>query len=525
MMIKTMTMPTQLAVGRKTLLDSMVPSFDGSRIAVQLHKPAPWSFRYATEVRLLRQVWRWRGRPVPPFPADAAAPGIIDAFPPNAASTPISSELDAPDLPQLWDAVGFGDRSTTDLLDETTGISAANASANLYTESLAGDRRALYFRFGAQATGRYAALFPGERLECQASESQEWLDPTNRKVPVANAWRRLFVPTRREEELPRPAVRFVVPLTESEDDSRPVTTPGLLVVLDDAWYSYGGLAEALEAEISTASDYYRESTGSEPVVLRPEFGPDPTLTHRGWTKVDVGEATAGDPDEFEPPAQALSMQVVGPIGHTFDTGAEAPLYNATSFILRPPGVNAVDGKGGTPGESDPWYGDSLAWYFAKVRFRRVLLPEMTADFRTGPQITITAEQQFDFALAKDRGWVVDLPRILISRDAAADTDFKVKLESTSLFGVVRIRQTGDKLELSSGPTNTADLPNKALLIENAAWHEVELDLRVVHVLDTRAEAEVPGDTSRKPQPRHSSIQYRIRAVRSEPTAQPNLAFA
>jgi hypothetical protein len=215
------------------------------------------------------------------------------------------------------------------------------------------------------------------------------------------------------------------------------------------------------------------------------------------------------------------MQVVGPIGHTFDTGAEAPLYNATSFILRPPGVDAVDGLSGTPGESDPWYGDSLAWYFAKVRFRRVLLPEMTADYRTGPQITITAtEQPFDFVLAKDRGWVVDLPRILITRDPAADVDFKVKLESASLFGVVRLQQTGDKLELLSGPTDIANQPNKALLVEAAGWHEVELDLRVVHVLDTKTEPEVPGNTSRKPQPRHSSVQYRIRAVRNEPIAGP-----
>ncbi len=509
----------QLAVGRKTLLDAIVPRFDGSRIAVRLQKPAPWCFRYVSEVRLLRQVWRWRGRPVPPFPADAAAPTLIDAFPPDAAGPDLTqSERDAPDLPQLWDAIGFGDRSTTDLLDQTTGIAAANASAMLYTENLAGDRRALYFRFGAQATGRYAALFPGERLECQASETAKWRDPKKQEVNVANAWRRLFVPTRREEELPRPAVRFVVPLTESEDDSRPVTTPGLLVVLDDAWFSYGGLAEALEAEISMASDYWRENPGSEPVVFRPEFGPDPTLTNRGWTKVDVGESAEGDPDDLEPPSKALSMQIVGPIGHTFDTGAEAPLYNATSFILRPPGVDAVDGQGTAAGESDPWYGDSLAWYFAKVRFRRVLLPEATADYRTGPQISISAEQPFDFVLAKDRGWVVDLPRILITRDAGT-VDFKIKLESSTLFGVVRISRSGDKLYLLSGPTD-ANLPNKALLIEAANWHEVELDLRVVHALDTKTEPEVPGDTTRKPQPRHTSVLYRIRAVRNEATAGP-----
>ncbi|MDZ4853231.1 MAG: hypothetical protein SGI77_28410 [Pirellulaceae bacterium] len=516
----------QLTVARKTLLDSIIPRFDGSRIAVRLQKPAPWCFRYVSEVRLLRQVWRWRGRPVPPFPADAAAPALIDAFPPDADGPYLTqSERHAPDLPQLWDAIGFGDRSTTDLLDQTTGIAAANASATLYTENLAGDRRALYFRFGAQATGRYAALFPGERLECQASETAKWQDSKKQEVTVANAWRRLFVPTRRDEELPRPAVRFVVPLTESEDDSRPVTTPGLLVVLDDAWFSYGGLAEALEAEISMASDYYRDEPALEPVVFRPEFGPDPTLTNRGWTKVDVGEAAEGAPDELEAPSKALSMQIVGPIGHTFDTGAEAPLFNATSFILRPPGVDAVDGQGTAAGESDPWYGDSLAWYFAKVRFRRVLLPEATADYRTGPQITISAEQPFDFVLAKDRGWVVDLPRILITRAAGTVVNFKIKLESSSLFGVVRIRQSGDRLDLSSGPADDADLPNEALLIKAANWHEVELDLRVVHVLDTKTEPEVPepevpGDTSRKPQPRHSSVQYRIRAVRNEATTGP-----
>lgn len=520
----------QLTVARKMLLDSIIPTFDGSRIMVRLQKTNPWSFRYVTEIRLLRQVWRWRGRPVPPFPADAAAPGLIDAFPFDAVGQdPTHSELNVPDLPQLWDAIGFGDRSTTDLLDQTTGITAANASATLYTENLEGDRRALYFRFSAQAVGRYSALFPGEMLECQASETAIWHDANNQGFPVANAWRRLFVPSRRDEELPRPAVRFVVPLTESEDDNRTVTTPGLLVVLDDAWFSYGGLAEALEAEISSASDYYRDNTGTEPVVSRPEFGPDPTLTNRGWTKGDVGEATVVDPDYLDPPSKALSMQIVGPIGHTFDTGAEAPLFNATSFILRPPNVDAVDGQGVPPGHPDDWYGNSLAWYFAKVRFRRVLLPEATADYRTGPQITIEAVQPFDFVLAKDRCWVIDLPKILVTRDAVTKVDFTIKIEPSALvldpsalLGLVRICESADKLTISSkldkhssGPIDENNLPNNATLVEAAEWHEVELDLRVVHVLDTKTEPEVPGDTGRKPQPRHSSIQFRIRAVRKE----------
>jgi hypothetical protein len=64
---------------------------------------------------------------------------------------------------------------------------------------------------------------------------------------------------------------------------------------------------------------------------------------------------------------SLPFDVDGPIGHTFDTDAESPLYGSATYVVSPPDVPPIDGDLG------------LGGYFAKLRFRRLLLPEGTAD--------------------------------------------------------------------------------------------------------------------------------------------------
>ena len=489
---------------RKTVLDALLPRFDGRFATVSLRKPSPRTFRYASDLRLMRQVWRWTGRPVPPFPFIAAAAGLLDAIPDRAAS----DDFDSPEWPMVWDAAGFGDRSSIDLIDEVRLLSAVNASADLFREDLGSDLRTIYYRFSAQAKSRYASLYP--ELDAQgSSEHFQQPDPADpnhdpdQEVDDRNAWRRLLVPARRQDELPRPPVRFVVPLTEPEDDK--AHTPGLLVVLDDAWYRFGGLAETLDADVVEAPDYFG-TTGTGAPLMRPEFGPDPILSPDGWTRQLV-DGVSGD---FDPPTRPLNMQVVGPIGYAFDTDAGAPLYNASSFILRPPVVLGW----GAPGEQLP-----LDWYFVKVRFRRCLIPESHADYRTTPPVALSGTDDTDLILQADRAWVVDCPNVRVR--SGVPTDLAMTLTDdpalpggtdipASSRGTLRLRGTS-ALTLTWTPQG-AGSPTATIDVTSPGWSDVAIDFRIVLSLDARLTTS--SDPGPKPQPRHTAILYRVRQRRN-----------
>src|SRR5262249_20018794 len=137
-------------------------------------------------------------------------------------------------------------------------------------------------------------------------------------------WRRLVVPCRWTAEVSRPVVRFVVPLTEPDGDPGPAGAPGLLVVLDETAFAVGGLAEAIEADVRRGDAPWGGAWGSGP-----ESAPAPTLRGRGWTQSAYPDPfTPPTPDD--PPPVALSPETDGPIGHTFDTDADSPLYLASS---------------------------------------------------------------------------------------------------------------------------------------------------------------------------------------------------
>ncbi len=486
---------------------AIAPSFNGREVAVSLRKQSPRAYRYASEVRLERQVWRWRGRPVPAFPFDSnqATFGGLDRFP---IASPLDShdpELDTPSWPMIWDGIGFGDRTAIDLLDQTSAITADQPDVTLFTENLTRDARALYYRFTAQARARYAPMYPehsDRELEVQATVT----DPHT--ADSRNAWRRLLVPCR-AEVAPPPPIRCLVPLTEPEEENVPAGVPGLLVVLDDSWFARGGLAEVLDAEIAEGADYF-DTTGADAPLRRPEFGPDPTLTGKGWTRAAVGEP---DPDGHPNavPKQSLAMNVVGPIGHTFDTDADAPLYNASSFIVRPPRTAGI--LGGTSAGLD----SSLDWYFAKVRFRRLLLPEAAADYRLPTPQTIRDPVDVPLQLSPEGAWSVDVAMLTLMRATGATSSLSVVLSHGGSgdplgTGKVTLAIDGDSVELTWDPDDDKAAGGKAQIapLDPAAWTFVQIDLRF---LLQRDESMLPPEAEGnvKP-PRHLTVQYRLRGV-------------
>jgi len=99
-------------------------------------------------------------------------------------------------------------------------------------------------------------------------------------------------------------------------------TPGLLVILDESWYSdaLGGFGETFEWDIVRAA--LPDVTGES----RLELSPDPIL--------DLREDPLAGRDVQAFPA-------IGAIGYTNDTGTLAPLLTRASFIIPPPAISGI----------------------------------------------------------------------------------------------------------------------------------------------------------------------------------------
>jgi hypothetical protein len=292
------------------------PSFT---VAMQpdLSDPAsPWA--NVRTVELLRQTWRWSGRPFSAFgnfPQNQLDPQ------PGGAETPA----------MIWEAEAFGERDDSDHVSTPkqinfAGLAAGRAAIPLYTEDLSNDVRTHYYRFALRVTSRYSGILSAPQQTSQVA----LVTPAGNGFTI---WRRYWIGNRCANPLPKPQIKIILPLTAPEDASD--TVPGLLCVLNEPWYSIGGLSEQLQAQIAL-SDVPGPTPGAPPPL---EFGPDPILT--------------GDPGTFVPNGQ---LQIAGPFGYTFDTGTTAPLIVGSSFVIRPPAGSV----------------NNLGWYFAKLQFARVV---------------------------------------------------------------------------------------------------------------------------------------------------------
>lgn len=118
--------------------------------------------------------------------------------------------------------------------------------------------------------------------------------------------------------LTRPQLRAILPLPDRIPD-RPDATPPLLAVLDEPPMAHLGLAERILAEIGTTRRFGFVDAQLALSELRKEVGPDPRLTH-------VATQAA--------PSRAMTLQVEGPFGLTFDQPtAPAPRFTGSQVLL------------------------------------------------------------------------------------------------------------------------------------------------------------------------------------------------
>lgn len=307
------TTPDALGITAQELFDGLTVTTEGSAsVSIALDPTKMPSAAWLRRMDVVVQQWRWSGRPlVRPRRTGPKKWELVSGFPDH---TPDHND----------DAVLFADRAPSDALVVPASVDfvARPGITELHRRDVRNTPGALYFRIAVRAFSRY------EGVDVGGVTSND-----SRAAAFPEAWYRHVVLGRWEAEVPPPVVKLVVPLT------RPIgqdLTPPLLVVLDEQWGEVGGFGETITAEIvSVDRTNHPVVEAALPVTSLPELGPDPILSVQ------------------RNPAVVVPQAPIGPIGYTFDTDTDAPLFVKSSFLLPPP-----TGMG------------DLSWYFVKLRFRR-----------------------------------------------------------------------------------------------------------------------------------------------------------
>jgi hypothetical protein len=467
----------------------------GDRVEVTLESD-DHKFRYVHRAEIQRQTWYWQGRETREFPALETAPfDFVNPDLINPASGTGDSGLS--DVVRIWEEFEFAGRNDLDFtildfkrapeLDRNTltpGPAPATPDAKTphpvpakkrlftYTEQLTpetenaqlskadkekseqrtlaasgqqtsdgsvekGDLRAHYYRFSAEVFSRYEGALPDGKAHSRRAHN-----PQAGITDEAAKWRRLFVPCRRKENPPVPKIKLILPLTETFVEHEATRSPGLLAVLNEPWYEWGGLGEGIIAEVETLADPHNMPSGDNdpcPIpgpVPKPkgqkfyfELGPDPILLKNDAAAIKA-RLLLPQSDTLNPAAvSTVSLEKIrGPVGHTHDETDEGALFTATSFIIPAPTVkNQV-----TPLTD-------LSWYMCKIRLLR--------------QMRLKGSRSTDSASllqskATEAQWVQYLPEFsLFSCDRTVE-DLYISVSATS----IAIRNNKD-----DGVVNPAEL--------------------------------------------------------------------
>jgi len=281
------------------------------------------------------QRWRWQGRPL--ARTDAATGDTDYDFPYDQLATATSADV----LLEPLDGIYFGERDSNDHLIVGASVDSlvpggATATPQIYSYDLSSSLQALYYRFAVRVFSRYEGL-----LTRNTSVESRVRGVAPGAPPAAERWRRVLPLCRRTKQAPKPAVRLIIPLTRTGTGE---STPGLLAVLDDTWYDWGGLAEGLQVAVQTVT------TPDASKQTLTQAGPDPVVSNRIY---GAGGAPLPEIDGNVTP--------IGPIGFTSDTNTVAPLFTKTSFVIPAP-QSASDGT------------VDFSWWILQLTFRRVLNP-------------------------------------------------------------------------------------------------------------------------------------------------------
>lgn len=333
------------------------------------------AWRQISRVDLQAQLWRWDGRPSRSFPFDQITP--IRYFGGSPAVDP-KAPLPVPPAQQItasllqWELESFASRTSSDSSTRPMVRRDNNFVAN---EDRGTELGATYYRAGITAYNRYASLVPPEARSAASLNSFA-------SIPGADgAWVRRFIPGRytidgskpASYKPPKPAIKYIVPLTGAYGGSHQAAS-SVLVVVQGPWFAIAGLAEDISIQIVDV-DPKNHPVGNN----WKEAGPDP-IYYQKSSDQPLPDSFADYLSPFTPP-DGKNPLFHGPIGHTFDSSDTNPLWVTCSFVLDPPHElfkpPVADGKDATQ-----------VGTFAQIQFNRIVHADgmVVADpYKTPPQ--------------------------------------------------------------------------------------------------------------------------------------------
>lgn len=293
------------------------------------------SEQYVYSAEVLRQVWRWQGRPVQPLPStgDLSPEWLTREFGTRDQADFLRAPMAPPDL-----------KSRTFTFTEERGSllsDADRASANLPRTvsqiSVSAESRLLgtYIRYGVQAESRYKPVLLNNSY-------------VRGKGVDGSLWRNLYIPSRKLSQIKAPNVKLVLPLTRNA--VAPQNGPGILVMIRGPWFQECGLGERLEARIMLVETPEENPSSTTSKTVYYQYGSDPILKNPvKLPSVLQDKAQSGWDSE--------SSTITGPVGHTFDTVSSGQLFLNTSFVLNYPTIGKLS-----------W----IPWAFCQIQVRRVV---------------------------------------------------------------------------------------------------------------------------------------------------------
>jgi hypothetical protein len=289
--------------------------------------------KYFSRSEVRHQAWNWNGR----LFADLEVNKRLD--PENKGETTAAMK---------WEAWEFADRPDFTALVSESSLTANNNMENV-NQILFKDvrpqndaQKAHYFRFGMKLYNRYESIGPGYDKPIMAKDS--------------DIWKRLIKPLQILEQstfkLPRPAIRFAIPLTDAlqtkNDSDHKVRAASMMIATYDRCFDEAGLAEQFEIgiEVAASDENYLQT------------GEDPILSSKAMGAIDNENVIT----QSEDGRKFVVFKPIGPAALTFDSNAQSPKIVGSTFILNVEDIQKVL----------PLGSKLNAYAMAKIAIRRVL---------------------------------------------------------------------------------------------------------------------------------------------------------
>ena len=363
-------------------------------------------FAYTSRTEIRHQVWYWNGRlDESQLLLKNDRSDIVDLDPKNQNVTNA----------MLWEAWAFSDRPDFSALVQETNLTAYVPPLSedggpvlqlMFSDYRPGEKKALYYRFSATLYSRYE-LFGKEYKFSIESQMPITEDPKDKRDNKYDRWKRHIKKYDNADNgmLPKPSIRFVLPLTKSiQECSNTDTISGssLLVVLDDRWFTEAGLAEQFELGIEVAKNPGNKEEGYL------SLGNDPILTGKSLSSLKVKDNQAANETGSKYPYREshggrdmMVFDAKGPAGLTFDFAAQTPRLKGCAFVVEIPDLSTLMNE--IKKDDEIKQTNTLhAWSMIEISVRRAIRPPFC-------QNQVAAKQQISEWTAKQ--WVQFLPSV------------------------------------------------------------------------------------------------------------------